>query len=122
MNANTSSVMNRTILSLVFGLCLFLTGAPEASAHKVDFRPYYVYDNYAYHGSRAYPGWLRRNREFQRWYTYNHYRFRRHMSWHRLYDIYRAERRFRLRKGHFYGKVYRDNGYPAYHRKPHRRR
>ena len=44
------------------------------------------------------------------------------MSWDMLYDIYRYERRYRLRHGQYYGKVYRDNGYPAYYRKPTRRR
>ena len=122
MNTSTSHVMKRTFFSLIFGICLLLVNVPEASAHKIEYRPYVVHDHYAYAGSRSFPRWLRKNRDFQRWYLYSNYRLNRHMSWHRLYDIYRFEKRHRLHNRKFYGKVYLDNGYRTYYRKPKHRR
>jgi hypothetical protein len=122
MNANLSHIMKRTIFSLVFGAGLVLLSAVDASAHEVEYRPYYVQHHHAYARTRIFPAWLKRNREFQRWYMHNHYRFKRHISWPRLYDMYRFERRHRRHGRRIYGKVYHSQGYrPHYpHLKNHR--
>lgn len=122
MNANMSHFMTRMICSLIFGGGLFMLSAADASAHRIEYRPYIAHDYHVYSRTRSFPGWLRRNREFQHWYRHSHYRLTRHMSWHRLYDVYRFERRQRLRSRTFYGKVYHHNGYRTYQRKPKRHR
>ncbi len=122
MNAQTSHILNRTISSLVIGTCLFLVSAADASAHKIEYRPYVVHRQYVYGQTRIFPGWLRKNREFQRWYLHSRYRLMRHMTWHRLYDIYHFEKRYRLQSRRFHGKVYRDHGYRTYYRKPKKHR
>jgi hypothetical protein len=115
MNANKCHIMKRTILSLLFGAGLVLLVAADASAHEVEYRPYYVANHYVYARTRYFPDWLQRNREFQRWYMHSHYRFERHVSWPRLYDVYRFERRHRWHGGRIYGKVYRDQRYRSYY-------
>lgn len=122
MNANMSHAMKRTILALVCGTGFALLSAPDASAHEVEYRPYYVQSHYIYAGSRFYPRWLRRNREFQRWYVHNQYRFRRHLSWHRLYDIYRFERRHRRHGRKSYHKFYRRYDYRPHYVVPKKHR
>ena len=92
MSANMSHFMTRMICSLIFGAGLFILSAADASAHRIGYRPYYVHDHYVHARTMSFPGWLRRNREFQHWYRHCHYRLTRHMSWHRLYDVYRFER------------------------------
>ena len=121
MNANTSHIMKRTICSLVFGVCLVMLSAADASAHGIEYRPYFVQDYYVHKGARSFPSWLRRNREFQHWYWHSHYRLKRHMSWRRLYDIHRHERRHRLHSRKFYGRVYRDTGHSHYYKRPKKR-
>ena len=118
MNANISHIMKRTIFSLVFGAGLVLLSTADAAAHDVEYRPYHVQHHYAYARERFYPGWLRRNREFQRWYVHNQYRFKRHASWHRRYDIYRFERRHRGHGRRVYDRIYRDHDYRPYYPKP----
>jgi len=122
MNSKTNHWMKRTAWSLIFGMGLMLANVPEASAHKVEYRPYIVYDHYAYAGSRHFPRWLRKDRDFQRWYLYSNYRMNRHMSWHRLYDIYKYERRYRLKNRRFRGRLYRDHGHRSYERDSKRHR
>ena len=122
MSANIGHIMKRTICSLSLGIGLFLVSAADASAHEIQYRPYIAYDHHEYGRTRLLPRWLKRNREFQHWYRHSHYRLTRHMSWHTLYDVYRFERRHRLRSRTFYGKVYHHNGYRSYQRKPKRHR
>ena len=122
MNAIRNPMPTHTISLLIFGTCLLLAGAKDASAHKIDFRPYVVQHQYVYGQTRVFPVWLRRNREFQRWYLQSCYRSTRGSSWKRLYDDYRFEKRHRLRNTRFHGKDYRDRGYRACQRKPKKRR
>ena len=117
MNAKSSHIMKRTFLSLAFGICLLLVGTPDASAHWVGHRPPVV-KNYVPGRSVFFPAWLRRNRDFQHWYWHNRYRFKRHVSWIRLYDIYRFEKRFYRFGGRYYQRHYADRGYITYYRKP----
>jgi len=122
MNSKANNCMKRTAWSLILGMGLMLANVPEASAHKIEYRPYVVYDHYTYARSRHFPRWLRKDRDFQRWYLYSNYRTNRHMSWHRLFDIYKYERRHRLKNRRFRGKVYRDNGHRSYERDSRRRK
>ncbi len=121
MNANMSHIMKRTIFSLLFGAGLVLLSSADATAHEVEDRPYYVQHNYAYARARVFPGWLRSNREFQRWYMHNQYHFKRRVSWPSLYDIYRFERRHRRHGRRIYDKVYRDHDYRPYYLVPKKR-
>ena len=75
-----------------FGLALLAT--PEAQAHTIEYRPGYAYAYYGAAGTRYFPRWLRKDRGFQHWYWHSRYRFKRHLSWNRLYRMYRYERRF----------------------------
>lgn len=122
MIANMGHIMRRTICSLSLGIGLFLVSAADASAHRIEYRPYIAHDHHVYSRTRSFPGWLRRNREFQHWYRHSHYRLTRHMSWHRLYDVYRFERRHRWHGRRIYDKGYRYNSDRTYQRKPMRRR
>ncbi len=122
MNATMSPFMQRTIFSLVFGICLVMLGAADASAHQVEYRPFVVHDSYVHSRIPSLPRWLRRDREFRRWYWHSHYRFRRHLSWHRLYDIYRFESRHRWHGRRIYDKVYRYHGHRSYYPKPNKHR
>lgn len=117
MNANTSLIMKRTICSLIFGACLFLATAPDASAHNTGYRPYIVQNHYSYGSTRSFPVWLTRNRDFQHWYLHNRYRFMRRMTWHRIYDLYLFERRYHRNHRKYYGNAYRDHGYRSHQKK-----
>ena len=117
MNAAKSHILTHTISSLIIGICLFLIGAADASAHEIDFRPYAVQRHYAPGQSGVLPDWLRGNREFQRWHLNSRYRSTRCLSWQRLYNIYSFEKRYRLQHRKFHGKVYRDCGYRNYRKK-----
>jgi len=114
MNANMGHIMTRTICSLSLGIGLFLVSAADASAHEIQYRPHIVHDHYEYGRTRLLPRWLKRNREFQHWYLHSRYRFMRRMTWHRVYDLYLFERRYRRSHRKYYGKVHRDNGYRTY--------
>lgn len=97
------------LLSALFAATLFGTLAQPAEAHKVDFRPPVTYHYYYQHGSPyVFPRWLRKDRDFQRWYRRSDYRYIRGASWQRLYDMYRYEtshRRLRHRHRHYQGRV-----------------
>jgi len=122
MNANMSHIMTRTICSLIFGTGLLLVSAADASPHQIEYRPYVAHSQYVYGRTRAFPGWLHRNRDFQRWYSHSRYRPMGHMSWQRLYDIYYFDRSNRWQSHGSYGNVYRDNGHRTYRRQPKRHR
>jgi len=109
--------MKRAICSLIFGACLFLASAPDASAHNTEYRPYIVHDDYVYGRTKTVPGWLKRNRDFRRWYLHSRYRFTRRMSWYRIYDLYTFERRYHRHNRKYYGNVYRDNSYRTHQKK-----
>lgn len=84
--------MKRLVWSLVIMSALALASVPEASAHGSHYR---AYDrHHVVRHSHSYPYWLRRNHEFHRWYLHSHYRNHYYLSWNRLFDIYRYERRY----------------------------
>lgn len=122
MNTNMSHVMKRTIYLLAFGICLTIVGAADASAHTVDFRPGFMEVHYVHGRARPFPGWLRRNRDFQHWYWHSHYQFKRHLNWHRLYRIYLIDQRHRRHSRIVYDDHYYDRGHRSYYRKRNKRR
>ena len=122
MNLLRSHILQRTISSLIIGTSLFLAGATDASAHKTDYRSYVVHRQYSSSHTRTFPGWLRRDREFQHWYLNTRYRAMPRLSWQRLYNIYCFDKRYRLQSHRFYGEAYRDYGYRSYQRKSKKRK
>jgi hypothetical protein len=122
MNANTSHVIKRTIYLVAFGICLTLVAETDASAHTVDFRPGFAEVRYVHSRARSFPGWLRRNRDFQHWYWHSRYRFKRHLNWHRLYHIYLLDRRHRRPARVVYDDHYYDHGYRSYYKKRYKRK
>ena len=117
MNTNTSLIKKRTTWSLILGACLFLAGAPDASAHDTGYRPYVVHDSYVYGRTRSFPVWLKRNRDFRHWYLHSRYRFMRHTAWHRVYDLYLIERRYQRNHRMHYSDVHRDHRFRSYKKK-----
>lgn len=117
MNANTSHIMKRTNYALVFGVCVMLITQPDARAHTVDIRPGFVEVHYGYAMTRHFPGWLRRDRDFQHWYWHSRYRIKRHLNWHSLYHIYVNDRRQRWHARRLHRHHYLDYGYRAYSKK-----
>jgi len=85
-------VMKRLICTLLIASALGLVTMPEASAHGSRDK---AYDrHYVVRYGHKYPNWLRRNNDFHRWYIRSHYRHDFYMSWDRLFDIYRYERKY----------------------------
>lgn len=84
--------MKRLVWSLLIASTLVLTAVSEASAHA---GPYRAYERHVVvrHG-HSYPRWLSRNSDFHRWYWRSHYRNDFYLSWDRLFEIYRYERRY----------------------------
>lgn len=96
------------LLSPLFAGTLSLAAAQPAAAH--DYLHRYdvprVYDRYyRVRVPQAYPHWLRVHRDFTYWYQFNHFRIAPHVSWHRVYDIYRADRHYhrKLKNKRVYG-------------------
>ncbi len=85
--------MNKIIaVAIAAGGLLFL-GSPEAAAHtevRFSYEPstYYRYDVRRTH---AMPRWLRRDKAFRHWYKHTPLRKHKHLTWHRLFSIYRWE-------------------------------
>lgn len=85
--------MKRLVWSLLLASALTLVSAPEASAHAVHYIAHVGYGG-PYVVRHAYPRWLYHHHDFHRWYRRSPYRYDHYLSWHRLYDIYRYERKF----------------------------
>ena len=111
MNSKFSDIMKRATGSLCVGICLFLVSAVDASAHEIEYRPPIVHDHYGYARTMSFPGWLRRNRDFQHWYMRSRYRFMRRMTWNDVYERYRFEQRYRWNNRRYHTNVYHDDGY-----------
>ena len=91
--------MNRLATGIAWSLVtlagISLFAAPEASAHDVTRVRYVDYDYYPYRQStHIFPRWLRAKQDFQRWYSFSHYRYMRRLSWQRLYDLYLYDKRY----------------------------
>lgn len=93
MHATMTKIMKRSTALTGCALLLWLGGVADASAHGVEIRPAYVQVHYVHGRDVTFPGWLMRNRKFQRWYWNSQYRFRRHTSWERVYNLYLVDKR-----------------------------
>lgn len=100
MQTRIGLLVKRTVLVAVSAAGLAVVPAPEAQAHGIVYRPGYVELHYAY--AVSYPGWLRRDRAFQRWYWHSPYRLKRHLGWQRLYHLYLDDWRYHrhMRRSH----------------------
>jgi len=102
---------NITLLlqSPLFAGALLFAAPQPAAAHDYLYRydvPQ-VHDRYYRISVReAYPHWLRSHRDFTHWYRLNHFRIAAHVSWHRVYGIYRADRQYhrKMKSRHHYKK------------------
>lgn len=124
MNIAGRHLTHRVALALVLSAGLMLSMMEPAAAHKVEFRPV-VSSNFYYqrmrHGqSFVFPRWLRKDRDFQRWFLRSEYRFLngriRGANWHHLYQQYRYETHYwRKRNKRMQGRVYLDpNRWPGH--------
>ncbi len=84
--------MKRLVWTLVITSALALAIVPEASAHGSQYGSYDRH-HVVRHG-HSYPYRLRRHYDFHRWYWHSHYRYDFYVSWDRLFDIYRYERKY----------------------------
>lgn len=108
--------MNKLGLSLLLAAGLFSLDVSPAAAHEQADRVHVYSDGYRRDARRhqSMPRWLKRDRQFRRWYEHTPLRRYRHIGWNDLYNIYRWERRyFGSRNGHV-----RDRDYRRNHRRP----
>ncbi len=105
---------------------LLLTMAAPASARDAGHYEHDRVDRYSYYTERHVdmPRWLQRKRGFRTWYWDSPYEGRRAMSWERLYDVYRGERRYsrRYAKRRYYDRYRYDRYYDGRHDNKARRR
>ncbi len=109
MNSHSSRLVKRMMRVLAFGFCLAFVAVAESGAHPIGVRPGLVAVHPGYAGTRYFPGWLRRNRDFQHWYRHSRYRLRQHHDWHRLYHLYLIDRHH-YRRGRYYHRRHDDHG------------
>lgn len=50
--------------------------------------------------SKHMPFWLSQDRSFRRWFRHTRFKANRRLSWHRLFEIYRYERRYHRHRGY----------------------
>jgi hypothetical protein len=97
--------MNKIITVALVAGGLLLLDSPEATAHDEGRYSYYSpYYQPELHRRHQMPRWLKRDRAFRHWYKHSRLRRHRHLSWHRLFDIYRwetVERRMHRRADRF---------------------
>ena len=90
--------MNKLMTAALIAGGLMLLHSPEATAHH-GVRDTYHAPAYIYVDHRRadhMPRWLRKDRDFRRWYRHSTLRRDRRLAWFQLYDIYRWERRWGL--------------------------
>ncbi len=86
--------MNKTITAALIASGLLILDSPEAAAHsevRVSYQPPIVY-RLEHRRPQHMPHWLKRDRDFRKWYRHTRLRRHRHLSWHQLFDIYHWER------------------------------
>lgn len=98
--------MNKMMTVAILGSGLLLLDAPQAVAHD-DIRVSYQLSHYGGHARhvRQMPRWLKRDKAFRHWYKHTRLRRHRHLTWNRLFDIYRwetIERRKHRRADRYY--------------------
>ncbi|MEX0706623.1 MAG: hypothetical protein WD078_01570 [Woeseia sp.] len=89
------------LLSPLLAGTLLLAAPQPAAAHDYGYYYGHRYDvprvHDRYHRVRVretYPHWLRAHRDFTHWYRLNRFRIAPHVSWHRVHDIYLADRQY----------------------------
>ena len=86
--------MNKIITVALVAGGLLLLDAPEAAAHnevRISYQPSAHY-HFEQRRAKQMPYWLKRNKAFRHWYKHNRVRRHRHLTWKRVFDIYRWER------------------------------
>ncbi len=114
--------MNKTITVALIASGLLLTQAPEAVAHSevhVTYPPS-AYYRLEHRRPQHMPYWLKRDRGFRKWYRNTRLRHHRHLSWHRLFDIYHRERE--VKRKHRRAQRFADNHYSYRHHDRYERR
>lgn len=84
--------MNKIVTAALVAGGLLLLNAPEASAHdeiRVSYERGHYYGDVRRHHRMPY--WLKRDKAFRRWYKKTRLRRYEHLTWHRLFNIYRWE-------------------------------
>jgi hypothetical protein len=89
----------KTMTLLFISGALLLTIAAPVNAQEAGYHEYDQRDRYSYSNKRRteMPRWLKRQREFRHWYRRSPYKRRRALSWARVFEIYRWERRYARR-------------------------
>lgn len=103
----------KIMASLFLSGGLLLLAASPVNAHPSGHHDYDRGDRYyyAHEVRREMPRWLKRKKAFRQWYRHSPFKYRRAITWARIYEIYRWERRYsrqhysRHHRGH---DVYRD--------------
>ncbi len=121
--------MNKIMTVALIAGGLLLLDAPEAAAHKQvrnvhqPSAHYHAdYRRFEHRRPKHMPYWLKRNKQFRRWYRRSHLRQHRYIAWHRLYEIFLWERFYvsnHRRNDHIYWD-YRDRDYHSDRRRRHR--
>lgn len=86
--------MNKIIAVALAAGGLLLLDAPNAVAHeeiRISYQPVHYQYDYDVRRSHRMPYWLKRDRSFRQWYKHTRLRRQRHLTWHRLFRIYRWE-------------------------------
>jgi len=113
VNTTMNTIVRRVALPMIVSFGIVLVHAPTAEAHKTNYRPL-VTSDYYHARDRAYgmPHWVRKDRDFKRWFLHSRYRYARWQNWPMLYDRYAYERRtYRPRHRHHQaGRKYREHG------------
>jgi hypothetical protein len=114
--------MNKYIAAALIAGGLLLLDSPEAAAHnevRIAYQP--SHHHLDLRRSQQMPGWLKRDKAFRHWYRHTRLRKHRHLTWHRLFDIYRWEANDR-RAHRRADRVTRNHDYYRYHDCDQRRR
>jgi len=93
MDKELETDMNKIMTVALVAGGLLLLDAPEAAAHnemRISYQPSAHYQM-ELRRTKHMPYWLKRDKAFRHWYKHARIRKQRHLTWHRLFDIYRWE-------------------------------
>lgn len=88
--------MNKLSVGLLLAASLFLIDVTPAAAHQeINRVSVYGERHHAEHRyQRAMPRWLKRDRQFRRWYRHTPLKRFHRLNWRQLYEIYSWERAY----------------------------
>lgn len=115
--------MNKLVFATLLAGGLLLANAPDAAAHS-EVRNIHIVPtrhHVVVHRAEHMPRWLKRNKSFRHWYRHSPLKWRRHLSWHELYDVFVWERAGYRNRG-YHGRHYDEGRYDDDHRDRDRRR